>query len=657
MPGTYQLPTRQIHLDFHTGPDIGDVASRFDAKAFARTIRKAHVNSVTVFAKCHHGLLYYNTRRAERHPGLKAGFDLLRKQVDALHAEGIRAPIYISVLCDEYAANTHPEWIARNPDGTNVGSLPLAGTGWQIMDMSSPYQDYLAEQTQEVLRLFKPVDGIFFDMCWDQPSVSIWAKTTMLKAGLDPESDEDRKTYAHQVSLAYMKRFYKLVKDNNPDAGVFFNARDKIGLSDDVKYMAQIEIEALPTGGWGYVYFPTWIRHARTFDLPLLGMTGRFHRSWADFGGLKPYPALEYETSQMIAQGAYCSIGDQLHPRGVLDPAAYALIGEAYARIEAAEPWITDAKAQTDIALLTGPRHDSELTGSDEGAVRMLTQLGHQFNLLRTEQNFDRYKLVIASDNLAMDDKLIKRLQSYLKKGGALLFSGTSGLSADGKSVLLPQLGIKALGPSPFKDTYIRFGKRIDTDVPASDHVIYDRGIRVTAPAAQTLARVVEPYFDRSWKHFSSHFQTPPDKLSRYAAATLKGRVGYIAYPIFSTFANYGNYPYRLLVGNMIDLLLENPLLRVDGPTNLETSVIRQSKPARTIVHLLSYSPERRTPKLDLVEDIIPVFNLPLSLRMDHKPRRVYLAPQKQELDFELLNGRINLCVPMVNGHQMVVFE
>ena len=77
------LPTRQIHLDFHTGPAIPDVGRDFDARAFARTMQQAHVNSVTVFAKCHHGHLYYNTKRPERHPGLKRGLDLLRRQVEA----------------------------------------------------------------------------------------------------------------------------------------------------------------------------------------------------------------------------------------------------------------------------------------------------------------------------------------------------------------------------------------------------------------------------------------------------------------------------------------------------------------------------------------------------------------------------------------------
>ncbi|MCS7049047.1 MAG: beta-galactosidase, partial [Verrucomicrobiae bacterium] len=115
MPNASISP-RQVHLDFHTSPHLRDVGVDFDAHEFARTLKRAHVTSVTVFAKCHHGHLYYNTRRPERHPGLKQGFDLLATQIEALHRENIRAPIYLSVQVDEYAANTHPEWVARNPD-------------------------------------------------------------------------------------------------------------------------------------------------------------------------------------------------------------------------------------------------------------------------------------------------------------------------------------------------------------------------------------------------------------------------------------------------------------------------------------------------------------------------------------------------------------
>ena len=656
---------RQIHLDFHTSPLIGDVGAKFNAKEFAAMAKAANVDSITVFAKCHHGHLYYATKRPERHPGLATSLDLLRGQVDALHAEGIRAPIYISVQCDEYAADTHPEWTARRPDSSMVAWRGDGKTwfnpGWQILDMSSPYQEYLAEQTAEVLRKFKPADGLFFDMCWDQPSCSQYAIAGMRRDGLNPESEQDRWTYAHRVALAYMARFYKMVKASAPDATVYFNSRSQFNLAEEGRFQSQLEIEALPTGGWGYMFFPRVVRYGRRFGKPYLGMTARFHKSWADFGGLKPYAALEYETSQMIAHGARCSIGDQLHPRGVPDKAAYDLIGKIYDRVEEREPWLDGAEPVTQVGLFLAParpRQAIESTGTDEGVTRMLTQLRQQFDVVHPASDLDRYDLLVLPDRMPVDPALTRRLTAFIKRGGRVLATGTSGLSEDGTQVLWPGLGVTAKGMSPYSVTYIRFGREVGADVPPTDHVMYERSVRVLpARGATALARVVEPYFERTWDHFSSHRQTPPDRVSRYAAAVQRGGVICIPYPIFTAYAQHGNVPYRLLVRNCLARLLPQPLLTVDGPTSTETSVMRQERERRTIVHLLQYCPERRATNLDLIEDIVPIRNVAVSLKLDRRPRRVYLAPMERPLLFRYADGRASVTVPEVNGHEMVVFE
>jgi hypothetical protein len=664
VPKPAPLRFRQIHLDFHTSPAIRDVGVDFDGREFARTMKAAHVDSVTVFAKCHHGHLYYETKHAARHPGLKKGLDLLGEEVDALHRENIRAPIYISVLCDEFAADTHPDWIALNPDGARVGRGPLSNVngGWQILDMSSPYQEYLAEQTREILKRFKPVDGIFFDMCWDQPSVSNFAKAEMAQWRLNPGVEEDRVRHAHRVALAYMKRFYDMTKATSRDATVFFNGRGHGNLREEEPCQTQHEIESLPTGGWGYMYFPKNVRLARTLrDTPYMGMTARFHKSWADFGGLKPQAALDYETRQMIANGARCSIGDQMHPRGTLDPGAYQIIGNSYEHVVACEPWLEGATPLTQIAVLQPSERkvgqgSKPPVGASEGVVRMLTQLKHQFDLVDVGGTFDGYELLILPDAVDLDDALLRKVRAFLKSGGKVLASGTSGLSQDGTRSLLPELGVKPQGLSPFTATYIRFGKEASLDVPPGDHVMYETAVRVTpTKGTAAVARVVEPYFERTWEHFSSHFQTPADKLTRYAAATLNHDAAYIAAPIFGAFTRHGNIPYRLLVRNLLEKLLPEPLLRVAAPAATEATVMRQ--PNRTIVHLLHYSPERRTDRLDLIEDVIPLFDLPLSLKMERSPKRVYLAPQQTPIEFEHLAGRVNLRVPAVRGHAMIVFE
>jgi hypothetical protein len=242
-----------------------------------------------------------------------------------------------------------------------------------------------------------------------------------------------------------------------------------------------------------------------------------------------------------------------------------------------------------------------------------------------------------------------------LKKGGAILATGYAGLSNDGSAVTFKELGITAEGKSPYTVTYLRFGE-IGDGVPKSDHVMYEPGLRVKPQKGTTgFGQVVEPYFERAWDHFCSHNQTPGAKATQYPIATLKGRVAYVPFPIFGAFSQHGNYPCRVLVKNLIDRLLPQPLLRVDAPTSTEATVMRQMN--RTIVHLLQYCPERRTGKLDLVEDIVPLYDVPMSLKLAKKPKRVYSAPEEEEIPFDYSEGRVNLLVPEVEGHAMVVFE
>jgi hypothetical protein len=74
-------------------------------------------------------------------------------------------------------------------------------------------------------------------------------------------------------------------------------------------------------------------------------------------------------------------------------------------------------------------------------------------------------------------------------------------------------------------------------------------------------------------------------------------------------------------------------------------------------VHVLNYPATRRAPDLDIVEEAAPLSNVKIALRMEKKPLRVYLAPQRQSLNFEFNNGYAEAVIPSVQGHQMVAFE
>ncbi|HEY1685813.1 MAG TPA: beta-galactosidase trimerization domain-containing protein [Tepidisphaeraceae bacterium] len=284
----------------------------------------------------------------------------------------------------------------------------------------------------------------------------------------------------------------------------------------------------------------------------------------------------------------------------------------------------------------------------------MLAQLRHQFDFVHEDGIWEKYELLILPDSMRISQKLAGRLKKYLSRGGKLLATGLSGLSEDANQLLLPELPIVLHGMSPYSVSYVRWQR--GSAHGDTDHAMYDRSARVTAArTSQSLTKVVEPYFERSWDHFSSHYQTPPDKPSRYSASVCCKQTGFIAYPIFSSFAQHANRPCRWLLQDTLNYLLPDPLLRTDGPTGLEATVLQQRN--RQIVHLLYYSPERRGKSLDLIEDIIPLHNTTISLKLEKKPSRVYLAPNQKPLDFTFTNHRAIVQVPEINGHATVVFE
>ena len=58
-----------------------------------------------------------------------------------------------------------------------------------------------------------------------------------------------------------------------------------------------------------------------------------------------------------------------------------------------------------------------------------------------------------------------------------------------------------------------------------------------------------------------------------------------------------------------------------------------------------------------MIEDILPLYGVKLAVRTDAPVKRVYLAPQGDELDFSQKDDMTEVTVPEVLCHQMVVFE
>lgn len=652
------LAFRQIHLDYHTSEQIPGIGAKWDADRFVDTLKQAHVNSVTCFSKCHHGMIYHDTRFADaRHPHLEV--NLLKEQVEACHAAGIRVPIYISVGFDEHIARKHPEWIEVTGEGRRRGA-PLEAA-WKKVCLNTPYIDYVSEQTREVLGMFE-TDGLFFDIIHQGQCCCRWCLDGMREQGLNPELEADRLRFARDVRDRLRRRIAAEVRAVNPDSLLFWNSGHVDPTFRPVlDTFSHLELESLPSGGWGYDHFPLTVRYARNLGLDHLGMTGKFHKTWAGFGEYKNQAALEYECFTSLAEGSKVSIGDQLHPDGVLNPATYELIGAVYSQVEAKEPWCAGARAVTEIALFNPEAvgvADGRVDTSSGGALHMLLEGHHQFDIVDAEMDWTRYKVLILPDKIPLEETLAQRVRAYLDGGGKVIASHLSGLAAGSDEFALPELGVRYLAPARYSPDYLVPGPEIGEGILKAEHVMYERGLEVEPlPGADVLARVWHPYFDRTWEHFCSHRHTPVAGESPFPAVVATANTAYFVHPIFASLMRHGVTTYKKLFLNVLRRFVNEPLVRTSAPSTARITLLRQETPARTVAHVLHYIPEQRYRDIQIVEDVIPLFSVELSVRLDRQPGRVYLAPVGTDLQSSWAAGRCRVTIPEVRGHAMVVFE
>ncbi|MBV8377449.1 MAG: beta-galactosidase trimerization domain-containing protein, partial [Verrucomicrobia bacterium] len=559
---------------------------------------------------------------------------------------------------DHYTATRHPKWVAHDGAGKVIGTPPFEAGFYQTLCVNTPYRDFLKEHTAEILEAF-PTDGLFFDIVRPEPCTCRYCREKMLTAGLEPSNAEIREQFGLQTINEFKEDMTRFVRERNADCTIFYNAGHIGPRHRPVKHAySHFELETLPSG-----------------QCDCLGHTGKFHTSWGDFHSFKNLPALRYECLRMLTHGAKCLIGDQLAPSGQIDPHVYQLVGEVYQEVEQKEPWCTGSRRVTEKGVLT----PEEFTGGEagvlpdaiKGAVRMLEQGGHQFDVLGSASDFAKYRVLVLPDQIPVSAAFARTLEEYVGAGGSVMASFASGMDEQQTRFAANLFGVSLVHPGPrdLSGNLVR-GKAcerhdyceylvpkgpIGNGLPQTEHAMYRRGMAIQAGAgAEVLAPMVKSFFDRTYRHFCSHRQTPSSGEEVQPGIVRKERCIYFSSPIFSQFNDNAPRWCKQLVLNALQLLLPEPLVKHDGPSTLQVTLTQQEGQGRWILHLLHFIPERRSEQLDVIEDVIPLFKVKVWVKAPAPVREVTLVPEQAPLAFRREESYVGFEVDRINGHSMV---
>ncbi len=145
-----------------------------------------------------------------------------------------------------------------------------------------------------------------------------------------------------------------------------------------------------------------------------------------------------------------------------------------------------------------------------------------------------------------------------------------------------------------------------------------------------------------------------------------KGRVVYIAAGLDSAYYLYP-YPYqRLILREAITwAAAESPPIQVRAPMCVHSTVMRQKNPLggeRLIVHLLNdvnTTADHALPADDvpLREETIPIHGIRVDIRKQYTVTRAMLQPEDIELPLEKTAHGVQVTVPVLSHHSMVILD
>ena len=648
---------RHVHLDFHT-TELLAVGERFDKEQFKKALKDGAVNSIVVFAKCHHGWCYYPTKLGVMHPGLK--FDLMGEQIKACREAGVRVVAYITGAWSASDAVRHPEWQARSitdghPAYTHNGGVDGYVPGapesrkpectWAYMCMSGEYGEHIKALAREVLDNYD-VDGLFFDiMALNIPCACESCKAEMARLGYTNDQ-AGAVAYTVQKKKELFKALHDMTVAKRPDCTIFFNSGGaSIDQPEYWEYSTHFEMENLPSSSpEGYDAIVNRSKFFRETGKVVYGMTGKFHTDWGEFGGFKHPDALLQECAAMAAYGVRCDIGDQLHPSGHMNEDTYKIIGKAYKYIESIEDYVERGQTNSRLGVMPSMSYASR-----EGYAKLLSDSHIDYRLVVNTDILSELDCVLIPSTARLDEGQESALCEFYDKGGRLIIFGKPA----GADKLLGKIGYTDLGASELDVDYIDYKNKCADYFPESAILMYKPAHRFKM-AGEVLADLWEPYFSRTEEHYCSHRNTPNrEEASEYPAIVLGDRVLCFAHELGEQYYTYGNYWCRVIFEDAVTKIYDREI-EIEGlPVFGRYTMYRDGD--TLILHLLGMVPLQRR-HCAVVEEPVEIKNIKIKLP-GVKAASIESKPDGKAVDFSANDGATEFSVESLKGHKLIVIE
>jgi hypothetical protein len=627
-----------LHLDLHVSPADTALGRDVSDEMVGSLLDRVQPDFVQYDCKGHPGWLAYPSKVAPYAPHIvKDSLEVWRRQTAK---RGVGLYIHFSGLWDDIAVERHPEWARVGPDGK---------PDKRKTSTFGPYVDeWMIPELHEAATKYS-LDGAWVDgECWaaaidySERAAKAWGKP-MPKGPNDPGwrefLDFNREQFRH-----YVAHYVDALKQTNPD----FQVASNWMYTTFVPEKPTIPVAYLSGDFLGNAAMSTARLEARYLaatGMPWDLMAWGFN--WGEqnkFGNVwKPAVQLEQEASVVLAQGGGFQIYYVPTRTGYIDDTLVGTMQEVASFCRARQKWAHKSEPIPQVAVVFSGHSlyqtSNQLFGGWDaatdpvrGIIDALVESHYSVEVLPDWKLGEaaRYPLIVVPDWTNLGADAARSLRDYASDGGTLLLVG-----AANTKLFAADLGVTFSGNAATAEALVPGRKRLGNASGLWQPV--------ALAGAQALAQ-----------RFPITDTTRDAAIAATGHSLGRGRIAAVYGPIGAAYVKSHDPATREFLAGVVDRLWK-PDLQVDGPPMIEVAL--RKKDGRTIVHLLNSAAMQVASEYAGVDYVPPVGPVRVALKLPAAPKSAVLAPDGQSLAMSYRDGRIEVTVPVVAVHSMVVFE
>jgi hypothetical protein len=685
---------RRLLVDTHV-PDWDDrLLASFDAVDYVETIANAGFQSLMQYANSHVGLSLWRTKIGQMHRNMK-GRDYFGEVMEQCRRHGLHRLAYYSLIFDDWAYRTHPDWRSLPEDGADAQLHSRTGT----VCVNSPYRQHALACLRELVGNYD-FECIFLDMTF-WPTVCYCPYCTARywkERGVEPPrivdwKDSEWRTFQKSRERwlrEFVEEVMQAIKQTRPIqvyhqcSTIFFPWALAVTLEqfqgsdfcggDFYGGAAEFSLVCKAYAG---------LTRTRPFEFMTCRTIGL-----GDFETTKPFEQLALESMIPMVHSSACLLIDAINPTGTLNHKAYEFLSQINALHDPYEPFLGgDMQADVAIYFDRNSMYDPESNGrpsTDEtarwnhsekwnlphlkatvGAARILREAHIPFGVVTNASlhQLSGYRAVILPNVIEMTSDQASAFREFVHNGGILYASGRSSMSApeEGKERFLlgDVLGVRYLGMLGSQSTYLSTqDKELTAEIWPQESLGFGGPmIKVQAePSVEVLATVTLPFVDPEagtpiGTRFTQIWSNPPAPEPGEDPGIVtntfgKGKAIWAATPVEC----HGDPIDARILLLLLKRFLQPPYkFEADTHKAVEVTLFHQEDRQRLLVGMLNLQEELPT---------IPV-TATMRVRMPEgrRVKRVSLLPEQKDLPHSGAGPYISFQVPSFKLVSMALVE